>query len=237
VPAAILATSTFDLAPLLTTALCDSETFAMSHTPDRLLYFAQRLNFESKGKSLPHEKMPTSIPAIDKRRPHHASLTGNAGFQALLSRALALALALAAREIPWMASLQVKVDGTLEGFGQMEKKISHEEIASGCEVLLALLLGLLVDFIGEFLTLGLVREVWPRLPLDDYFRACPRLREALWHNALAAEKSGHGSPKRLPCPKFEAYDLVTTLNPSSNCDYLHLSTRPSSSTSLCLWPA
>jgi len=56
-------------------------------------------------------------------------------------------------------------------------------------------------------------------------------------NALAAEKSGHGSPKRLPCPKFDAYDLVTTLNPSSNCDHLHLSTRPSSSTSLRLWPA
>jgi hypothetical protein len=67
-------------------------------------------------------------------------------------------------------------------------------------------------------------------------RACPRLREFLWPNALAAEKSGHGSPKRLPCPKFEAYDLVTTLNPSSNCDHLHLPTRPSSSTSLRLWP-
>ena len=74
-------------------------------------------------------------------------------------------------------------------------------------------------------------------PLARLCRACPRPREFLWHNALASEKNGYGSPKRLPYPKFEAYDLVTTLNSSSNCDHLHLSPRPSSSTSLHLWPA
>ena len=34
-------------------------------------------------------------------------------------------------------------------------------------VLVAQLLGLLVAFIGETLTLRLVREVWPKLPLND----------------------------------------------------------------------
>jgi hypothetical protein len=33
-------------------------------------------------------------------------------------------------------------------------------------VLVAQLLGLLVTFIGEDLTLGLVREIWPKLSLD-----------------------------------------------------------------------
>jgi len=33
--------------------------------------------------------------------------------------------------------------------------------------LLAQLLGLLVTFIGEALTVRLVREVWPKVPLDD----------------------------------------------------------------------
>ncbi len=110
--------------------------------------------------------MPTSIPAIDKLRPHLATLTGNAGFQALLSRALALA----SRQAPWMVDLQVNADGSLDGLGQVGKKMHPAEIASGCETLLALLLGLLVEFIGEALTLRLVREVWPRLPLDDYFK-------------------------------------------------------------------
>jgi hypothetical protein len=29
-----------------------------------------------------------------------------------------------------------------------------------------------------------------KAPRRDYFRACPRLREFLWHNALAAKKVG-----------------------------------------------
>ena len=48
-------------------------------------------------------------------------------------------------------------------------------------------------------------------PNDFYSRACPRTRESMKHNALASEKSGHGSPNRLPCPKFGVYRLFRPL--------------------------
>jgi hypothetical protein len=40
-------------------------------------------------------------------------------------------------------------------------------LSEGRVVLLAQLLGLLVAFIGESLTLRLVLEVWPKVPLED----------------------------------------------------------------------
>jgi hypothetical protein len=46
-------------------------------------------------------------------------------------------------------------------------QVDPEEIFEGCVVLLAQLLGLLAAFIGENLTLHLVREVWPKLSLKD----------------------------------------------------------------------
>ena len=88
---------------------------------------------------------------------------GNAGFRALLSRALALANA----EVPWLRAVQVKADGSLEGLEELHAQLDPDEIFEGRVVLLAQLLGLLVAFIGENLTLRLVREVWPKLSLND----------------------------------------------------------------------
>jgi hypothetical protein len=46
-------------------------------------------------------------------------------------------------------------------------ELDPQEIFEGCVVLLAQLLGLLVAFIGEHLTLRLVREVWSKLSLNN----------------------------------------------------------------------
>jgi hypothetical protein len=98
----------------------------------------------------------------EKLRPNLATLVGNAGFRALLSRALALANA----EVPWLRALHVKADGSFEGLDELEAQVDPDEIFEGGIVLLAQLLGLLVAFIGEDLTLRLVREIWPTLSLD-----------------------------------------------------------------------
>jgi hypothetical protein len=98
----------------------------------------------------------------EKLRPNLATLVGNAGFRALLSRALALANA----EVPWLRALHVKADGCFEGLDELEAQVDPDEIFEGGIVLLAQLLGLLVAFIGEDLTLRLVREIWPTLSLD-----------------------------------------------------------------------
>ena len=126
--------------------------------------FAERLiEYETGGNKSSQTITPAAFPVPEKLRPHLATLMGNGGFRALLSRALALANA----EIPWLRAVQVKADGSLEGLEERLAQLDPDELSEGRVVLLAQLLGLLVAFIGEKLTLRLVREVWPEVPLND----------------------------------------------------------------------
>jgi hypothetical protein len=88
---------------------------------------------------------------------------GNVGFRALLSRALALAHP----EAAWLRAVQVKADGSLAGLDIVDVQAGPAGLANGNAVLVAQLLGLLEAFIGENLTLHLVREVWPKLSLNN----------------------------------------------------------------------
>jgi hypothetical protein len=90
---------------------------------------------------------------------------GTLGFRALVSRALALASA----QVPWLHAVHVKSDGMLDGLDlpELEAQVSREKIAEGGAELIAQLLGLLVTFIGANLTLQLVCDIWPRVPLSD----------------------------------------------------------------------
>ena len=124
--------------------------------------FAERLiAYETTG-NFSQAKTPAAFLVSEKLRPHLATLMGNVGFQALLSRALVLAHA----EVPWLCATRVTAEGFLEGLDEveLEAQLDPEEIFEGRVILLAQLLGLLVAFIGENLTLRLVREVWPKLP-------------------------------------------------------------------------
>jgi hypothetical protein len=127
--------------------------------------FAERLITHEMGE---HNSSETKISAAwlvsEKLRPRLAIFMGSVGFQALLFRALMLANA----EVPWLRAVHVKADGSLEGPNELGTQVSPDEILEGCVVLLAQLLGLLVAFIGEDLTLRLVREVWPKKPLDNF---------------------------------------------------------------------
>jgi hypothetical protein len=77
----------------------------------------------------------------------------------LLSRALTLAKA----EVPSLAAVQVKVDGTLTGWDSVESQQHLNEAGVCAEILLAQLLELLITFIGKTLTLGIVMDIWPGL--------------------------------------------------------------------------
>jgi hypothetical protein len=61
-----------------------------------------------------------------------------------------------------MLRLRVNTEGVLEGLEEMRAELSPEAILEGRVVLLAEMLGLLVAFIGESLSLRLVREIWPK---------------------------------------------------------------------------
>ena len=88
----------------------------------------------------------------DKLRRPLTTLAGAAGFRSLLSRALTLAK----QESPLLGALEVKSDGSLQGL--------HGEAAQSGAVLIAQLIGLMITFIGESLTLRLLHDVWPDLP-------------------------------------------------------------------------
>ena len=126
--------------------------------------FARRLiDFETKENRSAGIKTPAAMHVSEKLRPHLAALMGKAGFRALLSRALALAHA----EVRWLRTVHIKADGGLEGLEGLHAQLQPAEFFEGGVVLLAQLLGLLVAFIGEDLTLRLVGEIWPKVLLND----------------------------------------------------------------------
>lgn len=104
--------------------------------------------------------VPPAFVVCEKLRPELSTFLGRVGFGALLSRALALASA----DAPWLRALHVDVDGSLKGRNEPGAQAGANEQLEGGTILLAQLLGLLVTFIGEELTLRLLREVWPKLP-------------------------------------------------------------------------
>ena len=121
------------------------------------------LAYETREGQPAESAIAVILKVCEKLRSHLSVLMGNAGFRALLQRALALARA----EAPWLRAVLVGADGRLNGFDALESQVDSARIAEGGTILLAQLLGLLAAFIGENLTLGIVREVWPKLSVDD----------------------------------------------------------------------
>jgi hypothetical protein len=136
----------------------------MSRATPKLRDFAERLiAYETTKNNSSETKTSAAFLVGEKLRPQLAALMGNVGFRALLSRALALSNA----EVPWLRAVHVKADGSLDGLDELGAQVDPDDIFEGRIVLLAQLLGLLVAFIGENLTLRLVREGWPKLSLND----------------------------------------------------------------------
>jgi hypothetical protein len=136
----------------------------MSRASPQMRDLAARLiAHEEKGNKPANPCQPAVFHVCEKLRPHLATLMGNGGFRAVLSRALAVTCA----EVPWLVALQVNADGVLEGWDEPEAQVPPKELTKSGEVLVAQLLGLLVAFIGEKLTLHFVSDVWPKLSLED----------------------------------------------------------------------
>jgi hypothetical protein len=137
----------------------------MSKANSQLRTFAQRLiALEAKKPAAPGAKLSPEFRVCEKLRPHLARLMGIGGFRVLLSRALVLAGA----EVRWLRAVHVKADGGLEGFAELQTQLTAGEISEGRVVLVAQLLGLLVAFIGEHLTLRLMQDAWPELSPGDW---------------------------------------------------------------------
>ena len=122
---------------------------------------ARRLLAASQTVSDPqvHEAVLVS----DKLRISLTRFAGVDGFTSLQRRALVLARA----EMPALHSIQIGADGRLEGFEKLATGTGAAAAAAAAAAITAHLLGLLVTFIGEPLTLTLVREAWPDMSLDE----------------------------------------------------------------------
>jgi hypothetical protein len=95
----------------------------------------------------------------DKLRVSLTRFAGADGFASLLRRAVVLASA----EVPSLQTVKVGADGRLEGFEQLAADTSTDAAAA----VTSYLLGLLVTFVGEPITLRLVREAWPAASLEE----------------------------------------------------------------------
>jgi hypothetical protein len=99
-----------------------------------------------------------AVRVCEKLRGSLSKLAGVAGFSSLLSRALVLARP----KVSFLEGVQVRPDGTLEGYDQVP---GAQDPEAGV-ILVAQLLDLLITFIGEPLTRRVVGDTWPDAPGD-----------------------------------------------------------------------
>jgi hypothetical protein len=127
---------------------------------------AQRLHtYEANAGNTSEPMESTTLRVYEKLRQSLGELAGAAGFQSLASRALTLARS----EVPTLSAVQVAADGNLEGLSAIElpTDIEKDRVHEGGVILISRLLGLLRIFLGEALTMNLVRDLWPDAALDD----------------------------------------------------------------------
>ena len=117
---------------------------------------ARQLLAASQTPADPH--VHEAVVVIEKLRIILTKFAGAEGFSSLLRRALLLASA----DVPALQSVKIGADGRLDGFEQIvADKGTGAEGGEAAVAITSHLLGLLVTFIGEPLTLTLVRAAWP----------------------------------------------------------------------------
>ena len=104
---------------------------------------------------------PATVRVYEKLRSQLAAPMGADGFQALASRALALAKS----ESPRLRAVEITANGDLRGLGEVESRTEADEDGEAGVLVIAQLLGLFLAFLGEATTLRLIEDL--RLQVDD----------------------------------------------------------------------
>jgi hypothetical protein len=99
----------------------------------------------------------------EKLRRPLSTLAGAAGFRSLLARALTLAKG----ESSWLQEVKINPDGSFDYTTELLAEFETEKAVRGGVAIVTQLLGLLITFIGEALTLRLVHDVWPNAALSN----------------------------------------------------------------------
>lgn len=141
---------------------------AMEHPSLQLREVARRLLAVEAVKSPSLSRGHAAVDVCEKLRVSLTRLAGPDAFKSLLRRALTLARA----EVPVLRGIEVAADGSLTGLEDLascppSRDGDQDEVAEAGAAIIAQLLELLVTFIGRSLTLRLVREACPDVPLDE----------------------------------------------------------------------
>ena len=140
-------------------------------TLSRMRDLAQRLlDYEAFAGNASEPGESATLRVYEKLRQGLGEFAGVAGFQSLASRALALART----EAPSLSVVRVSADGAIQGLGEIEHQFDIDKTRAGefpagegGIILIARLLGLLLIFLGEALTLSLLQITWPGAALDE----------------------------------------------------------------------
>lgn len=133
----------------------------MHSLPPEILNLAMRLVAHEAAFESSEGTSGATARACERLKTPLSKLVGVVGFRSLLTRAVALAR----MEHADIEPVQVRADGSLESIGTA---VADGQAGRGeaNPAIVAHLLGLLVEFIGEPLTLRLVRDAWPHIPSE-----------------------------------------------------------------------
>ena len=115
---------------------------------------------EAEASTTALQAEPASVRVYERLRRQLSASVGVHGFQALASRALALAKS----QSPRLSAVLVTANGGLRGLGEVESQTDADEDGEAGIVLIAQLLGLFLTFLGEATTLRLIEDF--RLQVD-----------------------------------------------------------------------
>ena len=120
---------------------------------------------EAASQSAAEPRVQAAVRVCEKLRVSLTRFAGVDGFRSLLRRALVLARA----EVPALHGVTEKADGSIEGLEKVVADGGNSGVggSDAAVAVTAHLLGLLVTFIGEPLTVSLMREAWPDASLDE----------------------------------------------------------------------
>jgi len=116
---------------------------------------------EADASATSRQAEPATVRVYERLRRQLGASVGVDGFQALASRALALAKS----ESPKLSAVQVTSNGGLRGLREVESRTNTDEDGEVGIILIAQLLGLFLSFLGEATTLRLIEDL--RLQVGD----------------------------------------------------------------------
>lgn len=118
--------------------------------------------FQTAVATMPDLKGVPRFRVVEQISNRLAAMSGNAGLQSLLSRALRATNS----EFPWLQLAKASAAGTLEGLDRIQPPPDIQEAMRGELAVIGSLIELLRSVLGDAITEQLLKSLWPLVALD-----------------------------------------------------------------------